>query len=310
MHASNINIIPSHKLDKLKWDDCIEKSLNGLIYATSVYLDHMADDWEVMILNDHEFVMPLPCRKKFGIRYIYPPAFTQQLGIFSAKPVDANVVDVFLKNISSAFRYCELNLNYANPVRHYKDVRRKNYLLDLHSDYQSLQKNYSRSAKRNMAKAVEEITVTEDADADEIIHIHRNRFKDKIGANANDYERFSSLVHTLTKKDECITIAAKDKHNNTIAGSIYFRYKNRLTFILNGNTTESLNVGATHLLKDFFIKKFAGSSYILDFEGSDFPNFATFYEQFGAKTIEYYSSLIINKLPPPLRWLKANPTSS
>lgn len=304
MYLSNIDIIPSHKLDRSKWDDCIQNSLNGLIYSTSLYLDQMADNWEAMIMNDHEYIMPLPCRKKFGIRYAYPPAFTQQLGIFSAKPVDSNVVDVFLKSIPSAFRYCELNLNYANQVADYKVAKRKNYLLDLHNDYSLLQKNYRRSAKRNIAKAVEKITITEDGDVDEIIQIHRSRFQDKIGATANDYEHFSNLVKILTKKNQCITIAAKDKQNNTIAGSIYFRYKNRLTFILNGNTTESLNVGATHLLKDFFIKKFAGSSYILDFEGSDFPNFARFYEQFGAKTIEYYSSIIINKLPPLLRWLK------
>jgi hypothetical protein len=264
----------------------------------------MADDWEAMMLNDYEYIMPLPCRKKFGIRYIYPPAFTQQLGIFSAKPVDAGIVYAFLKNIPSAFRYCELNMNYANPILDDKVMKRKNYLLDLHNDYQSLQKNFSRSAKRNIAKAVEKITVTEDADADEIIHIHRNRFKDKIGASANDYKRFSGLVKCLQKTNQCIAIAAKDAQNNTIAGSIYFIYNNRLTFILNGNTSESLNMGATHLLKDFFIKKFAGTPHILDFEGSDFPNFVRFYEQFGAKTIEYYSSLIINKLPPLLRWLK------
>jgi hypothetical protein len=42
----------------------------------------------------------------------------------------------------------------------------------------------------------------------------------------------------------------------------------------------------------------------MDFEGSDNPKFAKFYEQFGAKDIEYYPVLVNNKLPWPIKYLK------
>ena len=58
-------------IDKQKWDECILKSHNGLIYSTAAYLDSMAGSWDALILNDYEAVMPLPWRKKFGIQYIY-----------------------------------------------------------------------------------------------------------------------------------------------------------------------------------------------------------------------------------------------
>ena len=70
------------EIDEAKWDKCISKASNGLIYAYSYYLDGMADNWDALVLNDYEVVMPLPWRKKFGFYYLYQPAFTAQLGLF------------------------------------------------------------------------------------------------------------------------------------------------------------------------------------------------------------------------------------
>ena len=51
------------------------------------------------------------------------------------------------------------------------------------------------------------------------------------------------------------------------------------------------------------IKKYCNSNIILDFEGSDFPEFARFYKQYGA-TAEIYKLVKINKLPWPISLLK------
>ena len=64
-----ISIVPSYKIDRKKWDACITKSSNGLIYASSLYLDHLADNWSGIIANDYDTVMPVVWRKKMGIRY-------------------------------------------------------------------------------------------------------------------------------------------------------------------------------------------------------------------------------------------------
>src|SRR5919202_1571686 len=80
---ASIEIIPSHTIDKTKWDACIRNSNNGLIYATSSYLNHTTDNWHGIVVNDYDCVMPLPWRKKFGIRYCYDVPFVQQLGWYS-----------------------------------------------------------------------------------------------------------------------------------------------------------------------------------------------------------------------------------
>jgi hypothetical protein len=63
-----------------KWDRCINESSNALIYGTTTYLDHLADHWPGIVLNDYEMVMPVAWRKKLGIRYCYHVPFIQQFG--------------------------------------------------------------------------------------------------------------------------------------------------------------------------------------------------------------------------------------
>lgn len=299
----NIRYIQNKDIDKEKWDACIFSSSNGLVYATYTYLSIMSNSWDALVLNDYEAVMPLPFRKKFGIHYVYPPAFTQQLGIIYKGDADENLEDLFIKSIPVKFKYAELNLNAGNTFVDFIEKKRKNYLLPLCKSYDELNKAFSRSAKRNIKKAIDNsVQVSEVVKPEEIIHIHRERFKDNVGSSAEDYDKFLILVNTLERENKVFKLGAY-LDGKLIAGSIFLLYKNRITFIVNGNSAESLNLGATHLLLDTTIKKFADSNYILDFEGSDTPDFARFYEQYGA-TPEYYNRIKISKLSWYIKWFK------
>lgn len=304
--SSEIHFIQRHQIDDKQWDRLIYESNNGLIYATTTYLDAMCDgQWAALVLGNYEAVMPLPTRKKYGIGYIYQPAFTQQSGIFSKLKISLQLIDKFIAQIPSVYRYIEINLNSSITDISCPNIKRKNYLLDISGDYHVLQKAYSRSANRNIKKAIEQgIVISENISAKEIITLHRQRFNDEIGATKQDYIRFERLVNILLQEGKCYTIGTLDDKKVLIAGSIYWVYKNRITFIFNGNSPQSLACGATHLLKDTVIKRFAEKGLLMDFEGSDFPQFARFYEQFGNIQIEYYSPIKINRLPWPLNWLK------
>jgi hypothetical protein len=306
MAAQAIHFVTRQHINTELWDACIAASANGLIYATSTYLDTMCNNqWCALVNDDYSTVMPLPNRKKYGISYIYQPAMTQQCGIFSTKEMTTNILDAFIKKIPSSFWYIETNFNAANTIATYPTVARKNYLLDITKPYAVLKTNYHRSAKRNIQKAREHgLEIRTNILPSDIIAMHRQRFNDGIGAKNSDYVQFEQLANQLIKDGKCFTIGAFNTQQQLIAGSIYWLYKNRITFILNGNLPESLACGATHLLKDKVIEQFSGSHYWLDFEGSDFPQFARFYEQFGNTEIEHYLSLIINKLPWPLKLFK------
>ncbi len=306
MSVLTIYFVTRPQIDSKLWDVCIDASENGLIYATSTYLDAMCNQkWCALVNDDYSIVMPLPKRNKYGIHYIYQPAFTQQCGIFSTQKITAEIVDYFIKQIPSKFWYIETSCNTANSIINYPTIAKKNYLLDITRPYEALKNDYHRSAKRNIQKAIDSnIAIKTNIAPAEIIAMHRQRFQDHIGANAHDYQQFEQLANLLLAVGKCITIGAYNTQNQLIAGSIYWLYKNRITFILNGNLPKSLAGGVTHLLKDTIIQKFANKNYWLDFEGSDFPQFARFYQQFGNTQIEHYHSLIINRLPWPINLLK------
>jgi len=306
MAAQAIHFVTRQEINTALWDACIDASTNGLIYATSTYLDAMCNkQWCALIHADYSAVMPLPNRKKYGINYIYQPAMTQQCGLFAIQAISSNLVNAFIDSIPSTFWYIETSLNAANNTTKYQTLARKNYLLNIGQPYAALSNNYHRSAKRNIQKAIAQgVETRTNILPSTIIAMHRQRFNDGIGATDKDYAQFEQLATTLIQAGKCFTIGAFNAKQELIAGSIYWLYKNRITFILNGNLPESLTCGATHLLKDRVIEQFAEKQYWLDFEGSDFPQFARFYEQFGNTEIEYYQSLIINKLPWPLKLFK------
>ena len=85
-----------NEVDKKKWDDCIDNAFNGIIYAYSWYLDIVCPTWDALIEDDYEKVMPLTHNNKLGISYLYPPLFTQQLGVFSKISLSSSDVENFI----------------------------------------------------------------------------------------------------------------------------------------------------------------------------------------------------------------------
>ena len=67
MHNSyQIEYLTRDKIDINKWDECVNKASNGVIYARSIYLDKVCTNWDALVINNYELVMPLPWRKKWG----------------------------------------------------------------------------------------------------------------------------------------------------------------------------------------------------------------------------------------------------
>ena len=55
-----IQYLKNKEIDFKKYDACIAAAINSRIYAYSWYLNIVADNWDALVLNDYEAVMPLP----------------------------------------------------------------------------------------------------------------------------------------------------------------------------------------------------------------------------------------------------------
>ncbi|MDF2384137.1 GNAT family N-acetyltransferase [Nostoc ellipsosporum NOK] len=295
-----IRYIRRADINTLKWDECLDKCPAGLLYARSYYLDRMAPQWDGLVYGDYEAVMPLTWNKKYGIHYLYQPAFTPMLGVFALSPVP---VKEFIDAIPSQFKLTEISLNSSNDLRgnNVPGIMRKNYLLDLSLSADEIKKNYRESHRRNLKKAVQlGCEVKREVPLQDIIALSK---LSAAPAKDEDYNRFTQLFELLHSKTQAETLGVLGPKQQLLASAVFFRDNKRAYYILVGNDPAGKTVGASHLLIDHFITTNAGQPLLLDFEGSDIKSLAFFYEGFGAQP-EWYPAIRINKLPFYLKWLK------
>jgi hypothetical protein len=291
-----------NEINTSKWDDRIRSAPNGRIYSFSFYLDAMADQWDALVLGDYETVMPLPWRKKLGIKYVYQPFLTAQLGAFGDGVTPA-LVNEFTENIPANIRLIEISLNSANlGARHC--AQRNNFTLSLKASYEELFNNYNENAKRNIRKAYQAGCSSDlGFDESQVIDLAWRQTGSHKKETSRSLERFKSLISALRKNKGSSTYGIRDLEGLLIASCIFFYSHDRAYYILVGNHPKSRTIGASHALIDAFIRDHAGTNMILDFEGSDIQSLAFFYNSFGGEN-EPYPFLRINRLPFWLKWLK------
>src|SRR5258705_1094375 len=302
--GDQIKYLSHNEIDKAKWDACITNAPNGLIYAYSFYLHHMAKHWDALVLNDYEAVMPLTWNKKYSFYYLYQPAFTASLGVFG-KNLNAALIADFIRSIPPKFKLIEISLNRGNIFSFPPPfLIRNNYILHLNKPYEELYRGYRDNHKRNISKAVQSgCSLIKEIPVNEIIKINEEQLKHLSGTKPEDYPNFKRLYELLKSRKQAEVYGIIDAKNKILASAVFFFSHNRAYYIMVGNHPDGKTIGASHSLVDAFIKVHANQNLILDFEGSDIRNLAFFYSGFGAKE-EIYPALKINKLPWYVRWLK------
>ena len=310
---SQIKYLTNKEVDWKKWDACIRHASNGLIYAYSTYLSHMAKHWDALVLNDYDAVMPLTWNKKYGFYYLYQPAFVASLGVFG-KNITEETVRNFLNAIPAKFRLIEIPLNHENnfPAAIKGYYSRINYVLDLKRPYEDLLKGYRENHKRNITKAIQlGCTVKKEISVDEVIQLSQQYQMPVGNTTREDHSNFMRLFDVVRKRDiqhidnklSASIYGINGPQNKLLASAVFFFSHNRAYYILVGNHPDGKTLGASHALIDAFIKDHAGRDLILDFEGSDIRNLAFFYSGFGA-TEELYPAIKINRLPWYIRLFK------
>ncbi len=304
----SIQYIEHQNIDLVAWDNCISRAVNGNIYVWSWYLDMMSSGWDALVEGDYETVFPLTFRKKAGIFYLYQPFFSQQLGVFSVKPITPEMVGAFLKAIPKKFRFAEINLNtYNKPDNSQFNISYNvNHELDLIESYEELRKKYSENIRRNISKANKQgIMVNTNVKPEDIINLFRNnRGKDFSHLKEYDYRKLQRLTYQCIGQSKAICYGAFTHNNTLCAGAILFFSHRKAIFLFSGTDKVARENGAMSFLIDRFIQDSAGNHLTLDFEGSNDPNLARFYVSFGA-TVLSYPSLVLNRFSWPLSYLPA-----
>lgn len=294
-----INYLRHHEIEKAKWDECIENSVNGLIYGRSWFLDIVCPGWDALVEEDYTAVFPLTHGRKYGICYLYQPYFTQQLGVFSRKHLTADLVTEFLTAIPPKFRFAEIHLNSMNRTDPglFTPKASVNLELDLINTYENLRKNYDQNAKRNLKKALDaRVVIDRKTDPDDLITLFKeNRGGAEKNLKFRHYAVLRELMFHCLKNRKGILLGARLPEGNLCASAFLLTDRSRIIFHFAASGKESRETGAMFLLIDSVIRENAGKTITLDFEGSNDPNVARFYKSFGAVSCNY-TRVTINRL--------------
>lgn len=294
----SIRLLTRKDIDAVQWDTIAETSANGLIYATTGYLDLMTDQWDGIVIDNYRAVMPIPFRKKWGIRYVYQVPFIQQLGLIGTYD-DTEVLEC-LNLMQETFRYGNYAFNFLNTSE--GSTVAKNYVLDLTPDYQTIAKGYRNDHRRNLQwDRIRHLEYQKTEAVAETIQLYRELYHHKF-LHVPQLS-FEHLMH-FAQRRPAQAIVREARENGKLSSAILALKDNKRLYTLVSATTErGKKTAANRFLLDRLIREFSGNDLLLDFEGSDLPGVAEYYEGFGA-ILQPYSVIKWNHLPLPIRWFK------
>lgn len=291
---SMIKKVKRSALDLDKYTACLQHSINYRVYAEYWYLDTLTNlQWNCLVLNDYEAVMPLPFQKKFGVKLVSQPLHCQQLGVFHSNQFTSeqfkNFLKKFSKNIVRGYHFNEENRDFFE-----ENIPTKiNQILDLNVDYSAFRSKLRKNRKQELAKGLppEYKIVTSETDQHFINLLEREYHQIQ---NKSFFTQLKLIVNTIQSRKLGITISIF-KENQVVASSFYIKSGNRLVQLCNSKQNNSIINFNTYIV-DYVIKEYHNKAIILDFEGSSIKGVHEFNTSFRAitKEIPIYKSKFFN----------------
>jgi hypothetical protein len=265
----------------------------------------VAGCWDALVEGDYEAVMPLPAGKRFGIRYVFQPPYTQQLGMFARQPGSAERVGDFLNAVPRHFRMVEYSLNSHNNIpAGQKGVSYwQNYELDLISGSAGIRSRYNQNLRRNLQKAdAAGLTVHSNVAPNDIVSLFSGNQRVLYNVRVDrDQQKIRRLIYTAMHKGLAETYGVTGPGNQICAAAMFLRSGMNWVFLFSGADEFARQNGAMAFLIDHFIARHAGTRMILDFEGSNREGLARFYGSFGSRRLEY-PHISLNMMPFAFRF--------
>jgi hypothetical protein len=300
----HIRYLKRQEIDTARWDRCVAQAPNGWLYMHSFFLDGLGD-WDALVTEEYNYLMPLPTKKKFGFQYSYIPPFTGQLGIIGAGPISPALINSFLQHIPRSFILADILLNEQNPPPSIKvnDIFPKtNYVLPLHEDYPALFDRYTADAKKNLRQANNNALNAETGiPVETVISLYRAAYGEKNDFySASDYQRIANIATSCIEREHGFTLGIRDAKHDLQAAAFFGIDNKRIYYLLGAPGPEGRRYNAVHFLIDEVIRRYADTDLEFDFEGSDIPSVSAFYRKFNPLAKPYHL-IHYSRLP---RWLR------
>lgn len=287
--------LPHARIDKQKWDTCLDSLPVGNVYALSWYLDAVSPGWEAIVMelhHEYQVIMPLPVKQKWGFRYLSQPPYCQQLGVFfrngqfNVSEFDAclQVAFLYYKHVI-AYSFNGLYPAYPDEVWSEQGIT---YQLSLNRPYAQLTLNYSNNRQRNLRKGLAgDFKINAASDIEILIDLFCRYTAPQIkgGFSTGQLQAFRQLYRAAKERNLTAYWVVADTSGEVVAAALFIKYRNKLIYLFPAASPAGKKAHAPTLLIDAMIRRLAGTDSIFDFEGSKIPGIAHFYASFGSEPI-------------------------
>ncbi|WP_027382112.1 hypothetical protein [Epilithonimonas caeni] len=265
-----------HEIDFDKYNACIKNSVQKKFYAERIFLDISADkNWELLVYNDYEAVMPVPFVKKMGVKVVHNPKLCQQLGIFSITDlpdINDKLHEYLLKNyVIRYYTYNDSN-SFSKPLK-----RRNNFLI-FPDRYETVRQKYSPKRKRKLRldrEVLDNSEIIKNFDLQVVKEFMRST---GLGADGKDMEQFIDLFSKFFNNDK-LDFYGFFYHKKLINMIAVYREKYSLALLGTYNEREYVKLSGSSYLIDKVISENIETK-IFDFEGSEIPAVEEFFRGF------------------------------
>lgn len=272
-----------NEIDFEKYSKCLENSAQRKYSATKDFLDITSGkQWELLVYNDYEAVMPVPFVKKIGFKIVINPKLCQQLGIFSNID-DVKINDLFLSFLERKYNIWYYGFNDKNTFSKLLK-RRKNFLI-YPDNYEIVRKKYSPKRKRKL-RLDDDILQKSEVREVSIFNAWEFISKNLIGAK-NEKDK-NSFLQIFTDLEKAGYLKLKAFFYGTAIINLIAVYSDDKTIALLGTFNDKDHVklsGSSFIIDNVICENI--QTKIFDFEGSDIPAIEEFFRGFRPELKSY-----------------------
>lgn len=284
------------ELDTQKWDACVGRAQQPVVYALSWYLDVVSPRWSALIEERdgvYQTVLPLPEAQRWGITYLKQPFFAQQLGFFSRERLTQGQRRAFLaiQKYRYVADYCFNTTDACFPLPQGKGIRQHTHYLDLRPAYDTLRANY-RTDRRHRLRQTEKqnLPIAESTDIEPLIRMFDQTVAPNIqgGVQETVYHLLRQLFAEVQRRELGTLYYALRQDGTPGAGAWFVRWQGQIIYLFNAAFAEARHENGRTRILDRVIRQYAQTEHYLDFESAQVPAVADFYASFGAKAYPFW----------------------
>lgn len=265
-----------HEIDFEKYTQCLENSEQRKYSATKEFLDITSNkQWEILVFNDYEAVMPVPYIRKMGIKIAINPKLCQQLGIFS-KQDSIEINNSFLQFFEKKYHIWYYAFNDANQFS--KSLKKRQNFLIFPEEYETVRQKYSPKRKRKL-RLDEDVLQQSEIKEVKIKDIHEFISENTIGAkDEQDKQQFLQTFTDFENANHLKIVAFFYQNIPINAIAVYFDHKT-LALLGTFNDRNFVKLAGSSVIIDYLIALNIEDK-IFDFEGSEVPAIEEFFRGF------------------------------